>query len=362
MKKILFVLHLPPPVHGASVMGKTIQDCKALNEAYETSYVNLALAADLKEVSRFSFCKPAAFLRVRRKICEAVRQVQPDLVYMTPAICLPGFLKDVLYVQMLKRMGCKLVLHLHNKEHKWMKSRLFRPLYRRFFAHTKVILLSERLYPDIAPFIGRDSVSICPNGVKAASVEHVGGTIPQILFLSNIIRSKGVSILLDACRLLVDQGLSFHCELVGKETGDYSAASLEAEIRQKGLDDRVYYAGPKYGMEKWSALSRADIFVFPSWYSAECFPLVLLEAMAAGLPVITTDAGAIPDIVQDGENGFICPTKDAVSVAEAIRKLLINSDLRKEMGECGHRRFQKEFTVEAFESRLIGILKQELGA
>ena len=51
-----------------------------------------------------------------------------------------------------------------------------------------------------------------------------------------------------------------------------------------------------------------------------------------------------------------------VSVAEAIRKLLINSDLRKEMGECGHRRFQKEFTVEAFESRLIGILKQELGA
>ena len=102
--------------------------------------------------------------------------------------------------------------------------------------------------------------------------------------------------------------------------------------------------------------------MFPSWYSAECFPLVLLEAMAAGLPVVTTDEGAIPDIVRDGGNGFICPVHDPQSVADAIRKLLMDSNLRKEMGECGHRRFLEAFTADAFESRLIGILKQELDA
>lgn len=360
--KILFVLHLPPPVHGASVMGKVIHDSKALNEVFQTTYVNLTLATDMKDVGRFSFHKSAAFFRVRRQIREAVRRFQPDLVYMTPAICLPGFLKDALYVRMLKRMGCRLVLHLHNKESRWMKSGLFRPLYKRFFDRTKVILLSERLYPEIAPFMGRDSVFICPNGVDAAPVGHHRGQVPQILFLSNLIRSKGVSILLDACGLLAEQGVSFRCELVGKETGDYSSTTLEAEIREKGLADRVHYAGPKYGTDKWSAFSGADVFVFPSWYSAECFPLVVLEAMAAGLPIVTTAIGAIPDMVRDGENGFICPAKDAVSMAEAIRKLLIDRDLRIEMGECGRRRFQNEFTAEAFESRLIGILKQALSS
>ena len=145
MKRILCVLHLPPPVHGASVMGEAVRECSALNETYEVSYVNLSLAADLQDVGRFSWRKPTAFLRIRRKIREAVRSFRPDWVYMTPAICLPGFLKDALMVRMLKRMGCKLILHLHNKESKWMTTRFFRPLYKRFFARTRVILLSERL-------------------------------------------------------------------------------------------------------------------------------------------------------------------------------------------------------------------------
>ena len=181
-----------------------------------------------------------------------------------------------------------------------------------------------------------------------------------MLFLSNLIRSKGIPELLEACQILQQEGIDFDCELVGKETEDYSAASLEAEIREKGLAGRVRYAGPKYGADKWSTLAGADVFVFPSWYPAECFPLVLLEAMAAGLPVVTTDEGAIPDIVRDGENGFICPVHDPVATAVAVRKLLTDSALRKKMGEHGRNRYLREFTAEAFETRFNGILERLL--
>jgi len=358
MKKILFVLHLPPPIHGASVMGEAIHGCRALNEAYETSYVDLTLAAELKEVGRFSLRKPAAFFRVRRKIRAAVRSFRPDVVYMTPAVCLPGFLKDFLNVRMLKRMGCELVLHLHNKESKWMKNSLLKPLYRIFFSGVKVILLSERLYPEIAPFIGRESVFFCPNGLDVPPVEHVPGPVPRILFLSNIIRSKGVSVLLDACRILKERGLSFRCELAGPMTPDYPGDALQREIREKGLEGVVSYAGGKFGEAKREAFSRADIFVHPTYN--DCFPLVVLEALGAGLPVVSTTEGGIPDIVRDGETGFLCPPRDAEAVADRIGRLLQDSGLRLRMGEAARRDYEDRFTRARFEERFYSVIRDVL--
>lgn len=354
MKKILCVLHLPPPVHGASMMGEAVRDCKALNENYEVSYVNLSLASELKDVGRFSWRKPAVFLRIRRQIREAVRSFRPDWVYMTPAVCLPGFLKDALLVRMMKRMGCKLILHLHNKESKWMGTRLLRPLYKRFFAHTRVILLSERLYPDLEPFIGRDSVFICPNGVDVPVIRRSEGTVPRILFFSNIIRSKGVSVLLDACRILTGQGFSFRCVLAGKMTPDYPGNALPEEIREKGLEGVVEYAGEKYDGDKWDTFSRADVFVHPSYN--DCFPLVLLEALGAGLPVVSTTEGGIPDIVRDGETGFLCPPREADAVADRIGRLLKDPDLRLRMGDAARRDYEARFTRQQFEGNFFSVI------
>ena len=157
------------------MMGEAVRECKALNEAYETAFVNLSLAVDLKDVGRFSWGKPAAFFRIRRQIRKVVRSFRPDWVYITPAVCLPGFLKDYLNVQMLKRMGCQLILHLHNKESRWMGNRLLHSLYRRFFSHTQVILLSERLYTDIAPFVKSERGTGSPASLFLQYHSHQGG-------------------------------------------------------------------------------------------------------------------------------------------------------------------------------------------
>ena len=367
-KKVLFILHLPPPFHGAAEMGRLIRESTRINEAFEARYINLSTSQSLEEIGRLAWKKLVIFFRLLRQVRKEVRDWKPDLVYLTPSSIMPGVLKDWLVKCQTGR--AKVVLHFHNKGVAANQDGILDNfLYHRLFHRSHVILLSPRLYPDVEKYVPADRVSFCPNGIVAPFISSGAGVSaaksssqPRLLFLSNLIHSKGIAELLEACKVLKEEGLDFECELVGKETRDYTAASLKTEIQEKGLADRVHYLGPKYGADKGSALSGADVFVFPSWYPAECFPLVILEAMAAGLPVVTTNEGAIPDMVRNGENGFICPAKDAVSVAGSIRKLLMNHDLRNQMGECARRRYQGEFTAEAFESRLIGILEQELDA
>ena len=100
----------------------------------------------------------------------------------------------------------------------------------------------------------------------------------------------------------------------------------------------------------------ADIFVFPTYYHNECFPLVILEAMEQGLPVISTNEGGIRDEVKDGKNGFVVKPQDAVALADAIQRLQDDKDARQTMGAEGRRMFKEQFTMECFENNIKGIL------
>jgi glycosyltransferase involved in cell wall biosynthesis len=120
----------------------------------------------------------------------------------------------------------------------------------------------------------------------------------NLLFLSNLIPSKGVYVLLDACKILKEKGQDFHCHFVGGESKEINRSVFEQAVRERGLDDCVTYHGPKYGEDKERYWQMADIFVQPTF--EDCFPLTLVEAMQNRLPIISTDEGAIPDIVKNG--------------------------------------------------------------
>ena len=110
------------------------------------------------------------------------------------------------------------------------------------------------------------------------------------------------------------------------------------------------------GAEKEDSLLKADLFIFPTFYHNECFPLVLLEAMQYGLPIVTTDEGGIPDIVKDGENGLICEKNNPDSLANCIEMLLKDNTLREEYGRKGRDLFEKKYSLYTFECRMTEIL------
>ena len=362
--RILFILHLPPPVHGAALVGSAIRERGLVNDTFDTRYINLSSSATLEQVGRFSFGKVRTVFRLLSEVRRTLREWKPDLVYMTPSSTMPGLLKDALTARLVRRKGCKALLHFHNKgvaarQNRFVDERLYRMLFRG----ASVILLSRLLYPDIRKYVPEERVSYCPNGVSVPALDFSTALeMTRILFLSNMIRSKGVSVLVDACRMLKERGIAFRCSLVGALSADYPGDSLIAEIREKGLEGCVSYEGPRYGEDKWKAFSEADVFAFPTFYPDECFPLVILEAMGAGLPVVTTTEGALPEMVREGEEGFLCPKQDPEALADALARLLSDPDLRARMGENGRTRYETLFTLDRFERSIVDILKRHVDA
>ena len=361
--RILFILHLPPPIHGAAMMGKYIQESELINSSFDCFCINLATAGSLSDIGHVSLEKLLKYLLLLRYISHVVKEIRPELVYITPNAGGKAFFKDFIVVQMLKSMGCKIIAHYHNKgvsayQSKW----IYNFLYKRFFSNLKVILLAENLYKDIAKYVKREDVYICPNGIPSSCKEEMearrNNVIPHLLFLSNLLISKGVIVLLDALKILKEKEYTFVCQFIGGETAEINAVQFFEEVNKRDLSDLVTYVGRKVREEKEAFFRQADIFVFPTYY--ETFGLVNLEAMEYKLPVISTNEGGIPDIVKDGENGLICEKQNPVSLADCIAKLLDDEELRVKMGSAGHEKFCREFTLDKFENRMRDILNQNL--
>lgn len=364
--KILFVLHLPPPVHGAAMVGKYIQESKVINEDFQCRYINLALARSLEDIGHGGLSKLLKFLKLLVQIRKEVKDFRPDLVYVTPNACGGAFYKDFVVVQMLKLMGCRVVAHYHNKGVSTMQDRFFDDLlYKSFFKKLKVILLSEALYADVEKYVRKSDVYICPNGIpETCLVEPVSerhNPVPKLLFLSNLLVSKGILVLLDALVILKDKGYQFVCDFVGGETSEMSAGFFHNEVKIRHLETYVTYNGKKYGDDKEAFLKHADVFVFPTFYHNETFGLVVLEAMQHKIPVITTGEGGLPDIVKDGVNGYICEKQNPESLAYYTILLLDDEKLRWRMGEEGYKRYKSHYTLSAFEANFGRIMMTLVG-
>lgn len=360
--KILYILHFPPPVHGAAMVGQYVRESKKINNTFEGRYINLGTSMSIDEIGKGGIIKLWRYFVLLWKTAFSVLSFRPNLVYLTLTSKGGGFYKDALVAIKAKALGAKMVYHFHNKgvstrQDRWLDN----ILYKIVFKNADVILLSEHLYADIQKYVPKNRVHICPNGIpeivqspKFKSQNEVTKPV-EILFLSNLIESKGVYVLLEACKILKEKGLDFHCTYVGGE-GDITEEKLQQNIKKSGLENDVHYAGKKFGADKSEIFSKADIFVHPSLN--DCFPLVLLEAMQFSLPVVSTFEGGIPGIVEIDKTGFLVPQNDAAAMADKLEFLIKDHILCKEMGELGRKKYEAEFTLSSFEVRFTTILKE----
>jgi len=360
--KILFLLHLPPPVHGSSMVGQYIKDSAIINQTFECRYINLLASKKLNNTGNVSFFKLFCFIQVWVRLLKKCIVFKPDVCYFALTSTGFAFYRDVCLVFLLKLFGVKTVYHLHNKGiANNSKRTINKILYKFVFKNSAVILLSESLYYDIKGFVPQTNVFVCPNGIPAIkqNVEERNNCPIEILFLSNLIESKGVFILLKACKILQEKGLNFHCTCIGGE-GDISKHYFSQKVDELMVSDHVSYLGKRLGKEKDEAFRKADIFAFPTFYHYECFPLVLLEAMQYSLPIVSTFEGGILDMVIDSETGFLVEQKNIEILANRLEILIKNPGMRKKMGEAGCQLFHKKYTLDIFEQNMKTILVQIL--
>ncbi|MEP7311069.1 MAG: glycosyltransferase family 4 protein [Pseudomonadota bacterium] len=177
--------------------------------------------------------------------------------------------------------------------------------------------------------------------------------VPVILFVGWLIPAKGVLDLIEAAGLLHGEGLPFSLQLLGPEHG--FASELRQRIRAAGLTDVVRMRQQVESRpELLQAYYEADIFALPSW--AEGLPNALMEAMASGLPVVATQVGGIPDVVEDEISGKLVPAKNPALLAAALRALLEDAELRARMGANASLRISTSFTNEPFIAGLRKLL------
>lgn len=352
-------MHMPPPIHGAAVMGKYIHDSKLINERFECIYLNPSASQKVENVGRHLLRKIPAMLSKLNTIRKILKKERPDLCYFTATIGKIVYL-NALIVLLLKSNKRPIVLHLHNKGTKRQKPNyLNRMAYRIMFSDVKVILLANELYDDVREYVKPENVYICPNGIPETLETPTRRTSAHqpytFLFLSNMIESKGVYTLLKACAILKKKKIPFRCNFIGQWSDICENAFLQ-KTKELSLTGEVTALGAKFGKEKREYFKTADAFVFPTYFKGETFGLVLLEAMEYALPCISTYEGGIPSVIENERTGLLTQAQDPMALAEKMEWLIANPAKGIEMGRRGRERFQKYYTLPVFEARLADIL------
>jgi glycosyltransferase involved in cell wall biosynthesis len=364
--KILFILHYPPPVHGSAVVGAIIKNSAVIRNRFDCRFVNLSLSESIDEIDKKSPGKVFRYFKILLKTFNFLIFFRPDLCYITPSSKGPGFYKDSVVILLVKLLCRKVVYHFHNKGVIHRQDKFFDDrLYRIVFRNAAVILLSDLLYSDVKKYVSPKKVFYCSNGIPPLEshsglscsdndIAHTNGSV-KVLFLSNLIRTKGVITLIEACKILKSRKLNFRCIITG-DNGDLSKNHLQEIVNLEGLSGYISITGAIYGEEKNHLISSSDIMVHPT--QNDCLPLVLLEAMQHSLPIVTTFEGAIPDIIEDNISGFLVAKKNPAELAVRLEQLILNVDLRERMGRAGFNRYERMFTQNIFEDNLVAILEK----
>ena len=204
-----------------------------------------------------------------------------------------------------------------------------------------------------------DSVRRIYNGLDLAEFERAdfSSTPPLIIAVGRLIAKKGFAELIRACALLAERGKLFRCEIIGEGPLENE---LRAQIDQLNLQNRFVLSGAKPQREVRQHLAAASVFVLPSVLDPEGgmdnLPTVIMEAMATGLPVISTNIAGIPEMVVQNETGFLVQPADPIALAKAIEDVIDDRLLAQRLGEAGHQRAQELFSVEKNVRELCALL------
>lgn len=380
MRSIVLIGPLPPPFVGQSISFQMLVD--GVRE-HHLPYVVVDLSGRRK-----NYGGAASWTRGMEYIIILLDYFRKSFlgkktIYITIAQSRHGFFRDFVIIWFSYLKGHSIVCHLkggnydnfYEAQPKWLRWVIRKTLLRV----DNLLILGKRLR-DMYNFEPRlkDKIRVVSNGLpfvlnKAAEPK----TLPadkakpiRILYLSNLIESKGYLDLLEAVRILVkDYKInveSHFCGLFWANKPDdvrvcdamHGRKLFEDFVIINNLEKNVTCCGAVSGKEKNKELRDAHFFVLPTNYNNEGQPVSIIEAMAFGNVVVSTDYRAIPDMVVHGKTGFLVPYGRPQAIARVIADTIVNSEMYSKMSKASTEHFQRYFTREAHLNRIIPILEK----
>ena len=370
-KPNLFIIGpTPPPYHGVAVAIQTLLQ-SSISEQFNVVHLELADRRGIQHVNKPDLHDVGLFLRQWLKLASMLFHVCPPLTYLVLSQTTIGFFRDSLLIWPAYLRGSHIVLHLHGGNirdwflgRSWFMKAYVRAVLSRT---TRIIVLGDSLKSQFDGLVDTRRIAVVPNGIEwkysaAASVRVAHTSFRyRILHLSTLSHLKGALVLIEAIPSVVTHRKDLEFVFAGPWSHPEDQQWADQFIEQQGIGQYIRFTGQVEGDQKQALFESSDIFVFPG-VQQEGQPLVVIEAMAAGLPVIFTDRGCLRDTVINGETGVEVPINDPHRLADRILWLLNHPDNMRAMGMCARQRYESLYTkkhhieniIEVFASACTG--------
>lgn len=221
----------------------------------------------------------------------------------------------------------------------------------------KKILQKADVFLVVAPYlkdifkdiVGEEKIIVFPNAIEIPTKIGPDYNRQNLLFLGRLCKEKGINELLEAVKGLKQEFPELQLYLGG--------VWVEGELEKKAekCGDFVHYLGWIDAEKKKEYLQKCNLFVLPTYF--EGLPMSLLEGMAYGCACVATEVGGIPQVMTDKKDGFMIPAKDVQALKNAIRELLGNPDLQKEIGMNARKTVESNYEIVTSVNNLVGIYK-----
>jgi len=365
--KLLCILHYSPPVHGASKVGDFIKSSEKLKYEFDCKFVKIKSSNTLEDIGKINFKKIYYIIELFFKVLFSVLIFRPEKIYFTASSKGFAFYRDLLLCSVWKfyKMftSCEVFYHYHTKGIKEFTNNSSKKLslVKYFLKDINLVLLSPMLENDFEDVKTYKKVLYLPNGVEnnfdeKSFEEYISNKNFEkrnILYLSNMIKEKGYYEVLKLASKFKDETYHFHF------AGGWQNQDDEKEffdfIKKNSLEDKITFHGFVNGKEKKELFEKSNIFIFPTRYKNEAFPLSVLEAFSYGVPVLSTDEGSIPYII-DERSGQIC--KNLENLYSSL-EYIINNYINITTSHYCRKKFLENFSLEQFEENLIKILRNK---
>lgn len=360
MISILFIGPIPPPYHGVSVADNMLLSSDAAKK-YNIHVIDTAKGKSIGDIEKLKFKN---YINALYSIIEVLIQLlffRIDEVYVPISQNKRAFIRDSLYIKLAKLFKKKIIIHLHGGNFKNFYNDSSRLLQKYIYSSLKgvnaAIVLGNSLRYIFKDIVDDSKIYVVENGInfKADSVKKQYSKKKKILYLGNLVEMKGVLNIVRAIPsiLAVDKNVFF--TFVGAWESRSFKNKVMNIIQNNNLDEYVSFKGVLTGKDKEGELKESDIFLFPP-YCEEGQPLVLIEAMAAGLPIITTNRGCISEMIVHDENGIIIEKNNVEDIVRAVIKLINDMELCKRFSTNNIERYKSYYTQEDFCNRFFKVV------
>lgn len=356
------VLHLIDSLSPGGAERMAVNLCNALNESGVEAWLcptraEGMLQAQYRYPGQYFFPAKRHFLDFRAffRLFRFIRSRQIELIHAHSS--------SIYWATLLKWLsGVRLIWHDHNGSNQRMAKPASRPLWFCSHYFDAVCSVNSQLaaWAQSTLRCPRERIFELPNfadpgaGFARKSPDRVQF---NILCLANIRPEKNQLGLVEAFSIAAKQHPELALQLVGDAPDTAYTHHLRQKITALRLENKVSIPGKQSDVSPW--LADADIGILAS--VSEGLPLAVLEYGLAGLPVICTRVGACESLLENGAAGILCNPGDAHQMAEAIQKLLVDNNLREQLGQKLQQRVRQHYSPEAITQKLISIYRQALG-